>query len=333
MKAAVITGIGQISVETVPDPTCGPKDVIVQVIASGICGTDLHILQGEFAPSLPIIPGHEFSGIITEIGKEVKGFKVGDKVAVDPSLYCGECFYCKRAQGNMCENWNAIGVTKPGGAAEYVSAPAANLYKLPDSIDIKNAGLIEPLSCAVHGFDRLPRMTGSNYLIYGSGTMGLMMMEMAKRNGAAAVYMVDVNAERLETAKKLGNSRVATSADQFKDQPRGWDVVIDCTGNAKAIADAIPRTMPGGTFLQFGVSDYATRTEVNPYWIYNKEITITGSMAVLHSFDRAGDLLAEGLLNSDVMISHRFPLDDYAKAVEMFKNGIGRKITIEPHSK
>ena len=120
MKAAVITGIGKISVESVPDPICGPKDVILEVIASGICGTDLHILQGEFAPSLPIIPGHEFSGVITEVGKEVVGFKVGDKVAGDPSLYCGECFYCKRARGNMCENWNAIGVTKPGAAAEHV---------------------------------------------------------------------------------------------------------------------------------------------------------------------------------------------------------------------
>jgi 2-desacetyl-2-hydroxyethyl bacteriochlorophyllide A dehydrogenase len=233
----------------------------------------------------------------------------------------------------MCENWNAIGVTKPGGAAEYVSAPAACLYKLPESIDIKNAGLIEPLSCAVHGFDKLPRNPASNYLIYGSGTMGLMMMELARRSGAASVSMVDVNAEKLETAKKLGITRVATSADDFKDMPRGWEVVIDCTGNAKAIADAIPRTMPGGTYLQFGVSDYATRVEVNPYWIYNKEITILGSMAVLHSFDRAGDLLAAGVLDPEVMISHRFPLDDYAKAVEMFKNGIGRKLTIEPKKK
>ena len=331
MKAAVITGIGNISVETVPDPICGPKDVILEVIASGICGTDLHILQGEFAPSLPIIPGHEFSGVITEIGKEVVGFKIGDKVAGDPSLYCGECFYCKRARGNMCENWNAIGVTKPGAAAEYVAVPAKNLYKLPDSIDIKDAGLIEPLSCAVRGYDVLPRYPASNYLIYGSGTMGLMMAELARKNGAASVYMVDINSARLETAKKLGFSKLANSADEFKDQPRGWDVVIDCTGNTKAISDAITRTMPGGTFLQFGVANTHAKIEVEPYWIYNKEITITGSMAVLHTFDRAGDLLAGGVLKPGVMISDRFDLDHYPKAIEQFKNGIGRKITIEPN--
>jgi threonine dehydrogenase-like Zn-dependent dehydrogenase len=142
--------------------------------------------------------------------------------------------------------------------------------------------------------------------------------------------MVDVNKERLETAKTLGITRVATSANDFETE-YGWDVVIDCTGNKQAIQDAIGRTMPGGTFLQFGVANTGTRVEIDPFWIYNKEITIAGSMAVLHSFDRAGDLLAAGVLNADVMISHRFGLDDYAKAVDMFKNGVGRKMTIEPN--
>ena len=330
MKAAIITGIGQISVETVPDPKCEDREVIIEVAAVGICGTDLHILEGEFAPSLPIIPGHEFSGKIIEVGKKVTEYKVGQLVAADPSLFCGECFYCKRARGNLCLNWNAIGVTKPGGAAQYVAAPVKNLYLLPPEIDVKDAGLIEPLSCAVRGYDVLPRIPGSNYLIYGSGTMGLMMMELARRNGAATVSMVDINKERLETAKTLGITRVATSANDFETE-YGWDVVIDCTGNKAAIQDAIGRTMPGGTFLQFGVANLGTKIEIDPFWIYNKEITIAGSMAVLQSFDRAGDLLASGVLKPDVMISHRFGLDDYMKAVDMFKNGIGRKMTIEPN--
>ncbi|NBQ35506.1 MAG: alcohol dehydrogenase, partial [Actinobacteria bacterium] len=187
-----------------------------------------------------------------------------------------------------------------------------------------------PLSCAVRGYDVLPRIPGSNYLIYGSGTMGLMMMELARRNGAATVSMVDINKERLETAKTLGITRLATSANEFETE-HGWDVVIDCTGNKAAIQDAIGRTMPGGTFLQFGVANLGTKIEIDPFWIYNKEITIAGSMAVLQSFDRAGDLLASGVLKPDVMISHRFGLDDYIKAVDMFKNGIGRKMTIEPN--
>jgi 2-desacetyl-2-hydroxyethyl bacteriochlorophyllide A dehydrogenase len=329
MKAAIITGINQISVETVPDPTCGENEVVVQVAASGICGTDLHILEGEFAPTLPIIPGHEFSGTIVEVGSKVSDYKVGQKVAVDPSLHCGYCFYCKRARGNLCENWGGIGISIPGGAAEFSAVPAKNLYLLPDEIDVRNASLIEPLSCAVRGYDVLPRMPGSHYLIYGSGTMGLMMMELARRNGAASVSMVDINEKRLETARTLGITKLATSADEFESE-RGWDVVIDCTGNEKAIQDAIPRTMPGGTFLQFGVANTHAKVEINPFWVYNKEITIAGSMAVLHSFERAGDLLAAGVLNPDVMISHRFGLDDFPKAVQMFKDGIGRKMTIEP---
>ncbi len=332
MKAAVIQAVGQVGVETVPDPTCGDREVIVEVAVVGICGTDLHILEGEFAPSLPIIPGHEFGGIIVEVGKRVSEFKVGDKVAVDPSLHCGECFYCKRGRGNLCENWGGIGVSISGGAAQYVAAPVKNLYLLPPQIALEDSALIEPLSCAVRGYDVLPRIPGSNYLIYGSGTMGLMMMELARRNGAATVSMVDVREERLESAKRLGISRVATNADDFRSE-RGWDVVIDATGNTKAIQDAIKRTMPGGTFLQFGVANTHAKVEIEPFWIYNKEITIAGSMAVLHSFERAGDLLAEGVLNADVMISHRFTLDEYPKAMDMFKNGIGRKMTIEPNRK
>ena len=159
-----------------------------------------------------------------------------------------------------------------------------------------------------------------------------MMMELARRNGASSVSMVDVNEKRLETARTLGITNLATSADQFETE-RGWDVVIDCTGNEKAIQDAITRTMPGGTFLQFGVANTHAKVEIEPFWVYNKEITIAGSMAVLHSFERAGDLLAVGALNADVMISHRFALDEYPKAIQMFKDGIGRKLTIEPGRK
>lgn len=331
MKAAVIQSIGKITIETVPDPACGDREVIIEVAAVGICGTDLHILDGEFAPSLPIIPGHEFGGTIIETGKKVMEFKVGQKVAVDPSLHCGECHFCKRARGNLCLNWGGLGVTKAGGAAQYVAAPVKNLFLLPENVDVRNSGLIEPLSCAVRGYDVLPRIPGSHYLIYGSGTMGLMMMELARRNGASTVSMVDVNEKRLETARKLGVERTATSANEFTSE-YGWDVVIDCTGNTAAIQDAIKRTTPGGTFLQFGVANENAKVEIEPFWVYNKEITIAGSMAVLHSFERAGELFAAGVLNPDVMISHRFGLDDYPKAVQMFRDGVGRKMTIEPNA-
>jgi 2-desacetyl-2-hydroxyethyl bacteriochlorophyllide A dehydrogenase len=329
VRAAIITGVGTSEVGTVDDPSPGPRDVIVDVAACGICGTDLHILQGEFAPTLPIVPGHEFAGEIVEIGSEVTALAVGDRVAVDPSLYCFECYYCRRGQNNLCENWNAIGVSKPGGAAEFAKAPFSNCVKLPDNVRTADAALIEPLSCAVRGYDVLKSQLANTVLIYGSGTMGLMMLELAKRVGAASVDMVDLNDERLATAQQLGLTRSANSADEL-DMPRGWDLVIDATGNAQAIQDAIGRVGKGGTYLQFGVSDYAARATIEPYKIYNQEITITGSMAVLHSYERAAALFADGVIDPEVFISDRLPLEDYSKALEQFAAGVGRKIQVVP---
>jgi 2-desacetyl-2-hydroxyethyl bacteriochlorophyllide A dehydrogenase len=329
MKAAVITGVGSYEVAEVPDPVPGPRQVVVEVAGCGICGTDLHILQGEFAPTLPIVPGHEFAGTIAALGNDVTGLKVGDRVAVDPSLYCFECYYCRRGKNNLCENWGAIGVSHPGGAAQYAVAPMANCVLLPESVSLADAALIEPLSCAVRGYDVLRSQLANTVLIYGSGTMGLMMLELAKRVGAASVDMVDLNPERLATARQLGVSGAAASADEF-DRPRGWDLVIDATGNAKAIQDGLERVGKGGTFLQFGVSDYAARASIEPYKIYNQEITITGSMAVLHSYERAAALFADGVIDPAVFISDRLPLADYGLALERFAAGVGRKIQVIP---
>ncbi|HWU10556.1 MAG TPA: zinc-dependent alcohol dehydrogenase family protein, partial [Streptomyces sp.] len=313
MRAAIVEAPGKVSVTTVPDPAPGPREVVVSVASCGLCGTDLHILQGEFAPTLPIVPGHEFAGEIVGVGRDVTELAVGDRVAVDPSLHCHECRYCRSGRGNLCERWAAIGVTVPGGAAEYAVAPVANCVKLPEHIDVKDAALIEPLSCAVRGYDVLSSTLGAEVLIYGSGTMGLMMLELAKRTGAAGVDILDVNPERLATAALLGCSRSAAGADEL-DRPAGWDVVIDATGNAGAIQDGLGRVAKGGTFLQFGVADYATTAVIEPYRIYNQEITITGSMAVLHSYERAAELFANGVLDPDTFISDRIPLDRYPEA-------------------
>ena len=333
MKAVVISAPGQVEVTTVDDPTPGPRDVVVDVAACGICGTDLHILDGEFAPTLPIVPGHEFSGIVVALGTDVDpaaaGIAVGDRVAVDPSLYCMECHYCRIGRNNLCERWNAIGVSKPGAAAEFVAVPAANCVRMPESVDLADAALVEPLSCAVRGYDILRASLASHYLVYGAGTMGLMMMELAKRAGAATVDMVDLNATRLETARELGCTNTVTSADQLS-MPRGWDVVIDCTGVVAAIEDGLTRVGKGGTFLQFGVSEAEARARFSPYRVYNEEITIVGSMAVLHSYERAAEMFLAGVLKPDVMISDRYPLDRYPEALDQFKRGVGRKIQVLP---
>jgi 2-desacetyl-2-hydroxyethyl bacteriochlorophyllide A dehydrogenase len=329
VKAAVIEAPGKVTVTTVPDPTPGPREVVVDVAACGLCGTDLHILQGEFAPTLPVVPGHEFAGEVVGLGSEVTELAIGDRVAVDPSLYCNECRYCRVGRNNLCDRWRAIGVTVAGGAAEYAVAPVANCVRLPDHVDVQDAALIEPLSCAVRGYDVLNSRLGSRVLIYGSGTMGLMMLELAKRTGAASVDVVDVNPERLATARALGCSRSAASAAEL-EQPRGWDVVIDATGNPAAIQDGLGRVAKAGTFLRFGVADYATTATIEPYKIYNQEITITGSMAVLHSYERAAALFAAGVLDPEVFISHRLPLAEYPQALDQFRSGQGRKIVVVP---
>ena len=330
MRAAVISGVGQVELTTVDDPTPGPRDVVVDVAACGLCGTDLHILQGEFAPTLPVIPGHEFAGEVVAAGAEVDELAVGDRVAVDPSLYCYGCHYCRSGHNNLCERWQAIGVTRAGGAAEYVAVPARNCVRLPDHVATRDAALIEPLSCAIRGYDVLRSQLANRVLIYGSGTMGLMMLQLAKRTGATSVDVVDINPDRLVTARELGCTETASSPDEIDGRPYGWDLVVDATGNAHAIQDGLNRVGKGGTFLQFGVSDYAARATIEPYKIYNQEITITGSMAVLHSYERAADLFAAGVLDPEIFISDRFPLEEYPKALDTFKRGIGRKIQVIP---
>jgi 2-desacetyl-2-hydroxyethyl bacteriochlorophyllide A dehydrogenase len=331
MKAAVVKSIGEIGIESVDDPTPGPREVVVQVAAVGLCGTDLHILQGEFAPSLPLIPGHEFAGEVVALGTDVDTVAVGDRVAVDPSLYCFECHYCRLGRNNLCLYWGGIGVTTSGGAAEFVAVPAANCVRLPESVATADATLIEPLSCAVRGYDVLRSQLGAHVLIYGAGTMGLMMLQLAQRVGATSVDVVDVNADRLTVAARLGSTSTATSADQI-ERPYGWELVVDATGNERAIQDGIGRVGPGGTFLQFGVADYAARATIEPYRIYNKEITITGSMAVLHSYERAADLFAAGVLDPKVFITDRYPLDQYADAIEAFRSGAGLKTQVLPNA-
>lgn len=330
MRALVIETPGHFGVTTVPDPTPGPREVVVAPAAVGICGTDVHIVEGEFAPTpYPIIPGHEFTGEVVAVGSDVTDVRKGQQVAVDPSLFCGACHFCAIGQGNLCENWGAIGDTVDGAMAEFVRAPAANCYPLPASVDVVQGTLIEPLSCAVHGFDLLPRRLGDHYLIYGAGTMGLMMLQLAAVAGAASTSVVDINEERLKVAQRLGADAVAACADAF-DRPKGWETVIDCTGVIPVIEDALTRVRRGGTFQQFGVAPSADKATYSPFRVYNDETTIVGSMAVLHSYGRAVDLMARGVIDADTMITHSFGLDSFGEALQTFRDGSGRKIQIRP---
>ncbi|GAB3617178.1 zinc-dependent alcohol dehydrogenase family protein [Okibacterium endophyticum] len=329
MKAALFTEPGVVEYTTIPDPAPGPKDVIVDVASAGICGTDLHILQGEFADTFPIVPGHEFAGEVVAVGGEVTDVVVGDQVGVNPSFICYECRYCRKGLTNLCEVAGGYGTSFNGGAAEFAAVGSKYLVKLPENVRAIDASLIEPLSCAIRGYDVLRNQMGNRALIYGAGTMGLMMLQLAKRAGLASVEVVDMNPAKLEVAATLGCDAAVTSADQL-DRPYGWELVIDATGNERAIQDGLGRVDRGGTFLQFGVASYAARATIEPYKIFRHEITIVGSMATLNSYDRAVDLFATGVIDPEVFISDRLPLEQYAHALDLFREGKGRKIQVVP---
>ncbi|MFM9373334.1 zinc-dependent alcohol dehydrogenase family protein [Streptomyces sp. Da 82-17] len=329
MRAVLVSGPGQVAVTEQPDPTPGPGEVVVEVTSCGVCGTDMHILDGELpSAASPLVPGHELTGRVVALGPDVTGPKPGTRVAVDPNIPCGACHYCRIGRGNLCDDYRAVGVTRPGGFAEYVAVPARCAYVLPEGLSDAAAGLVEPLSCAVHGLNRLPRRPGEHHLIYGAGTMGLMMAAVVRQAGAASVSMVDLNRDRLDFAKTFAADQVAADAAEF-DRPHGFEVVIDATGALPAVEDGLGRVRKGGTFLQFGVSDPARKAAFSPYDVYNREIDIIGSMAVHNSFQPAIDLLAAGL-DLDALVSHVYGLDAFDTAVADFRAGTGRKIHIAP---
>lgn len=327
MKAIVIAGAHQVELTTVDDPTPAAGEVVVRVIGSGICGTDIHLAEGLFG-TFPLIPGHEFSGEVVALGAGVAGLRVGDFVAADPNLPCGACRQCQVGRVNLCENYAALGINRPGSAAEFIAVPEAVCVKLGGEQDVAAAALIEPLSCALHAMDLLRTPLGSHALIYGAGTMGLMMLQLTKLAGLSTVNVVDVNERKLLTADELGSSGTATSAAQL-DRAE-WDLVIDATGAAPAIADGLTRVAPAGTFLQFGVSNPEARVELSPYWVFEKEITIQGAVRPRFSFARAAQLFADGVLDPTIFISDELPLERYSTALERFAQGASRKIIIRP---
>jgi 2-desacetyl-2-hydroxyethyl bacteriochlorophyllide A dehydrogenase len=331
MKAVVIEKPNHMTVSRIEDPTPAAGEAVIKVEACGICGTDIHVLHGEFAPThYPIVPGHEFCGEVVAVAPDVLNVKTGDFVAVDPSLFCGKCRQCRLGRFNLCENWNAIGVGSANGAcAEFVAVPSANAFRLPPDMPRNWGALVEPLSCAVHGLDQVDLQVAEDYLIYGAGTMGLLLAQLAKESGAGRVDMVERNPQRHALAKRLAADRVAISADEL-DRPQGWDVVIDATGVVPAIEDGLRRVARGGTFLMFGVANADATATFSPFRVYNDEIKIIGSMAVLHSFERALALLAKGVIDCEAMITNRFPLDQYQGAIDTFLAGSGLKVQVGP---
>ncbi len=331
MRAVIWEEPGKLSVTEAADPAPGHGELIVQVGRCGICGTDVHIADGEFPPTpYPIIPGHEFAGRVVAVGTGVPpGWREGERVAVDPSLFCGYCPACHAGRGNLCANWNAIGDTVSGAFAEYVAVPAANTYRIPDSVDDAQGALIEPLSCAVHGLRRIGPVTGVDVLLTGAGTMGLLLLQLLRNAGAGSVSVVDRKESRLEAAKAVGADGVATDVAALDRGPFG--VVVDATGAPGAIEAGFGTLDRGGRLLIFGVTSGDATVSLSPFRIYNDEITVLGSMAVLNSFGTAADLMAAGAIDTAPLLGQPFTLAEFPEALASVRAGDGIKIQVAPN--
>jgi threonine dehydrogenase-like Zn-dependent dehydrogenase len=336
VRAIVVEKPGRVEVRDVPEPSPGPGEVLVRVSCCGICGTDLHIVDGEFPPTpYPITPGHEFSGQVVALGSEpLSGgrdgpvFEEGSLVAVDPSLFCGHCRPCRSGRGNLCENWGAIGDTVDGAFAELVAVPAANVYRLPEGFDGQTGAMVEPLACAVHGLDRLGPVVGRRVVLFGAGTMGLLLLQLLVRAGAAGISVVDPAHGRLAVASQLGAATTGPTADDL-DGAR-FEVAVDATGAPSAIEAALGLLERGGRLLVFGVAPAEAAVRVSPFRVYNDELTVIGSMAVLYSFGQAVDMLARGAVDVRPLLAEPMPLEQFALALRRVRAGDGVKTHVRP---
>ena len=332
MLAVVVEKPHEVEVRDIPRPEVGPNEALVRVGACGICGTDVHVIEGEFPPTkYPIVIGHEFGGEVVEVGRDVVGFKPGDRVGVDPTLNCGACYFCQRGMGNLCENWNGIGVARTnGGFAEYVVVPSRVLYPIPATMSWAEAALIEPVSCVVRGFHRLSPQVGESYLVYGAGPMGLLNAQVARFNGASTVAIVDINRSRLERARSVfGFDLLGATLDEVRHvAPRGFDNVIEATGVTKVAEMAINAVKRRGKLLLFGVCPPGEKAGYDVFRIYNEEITVLGTMAVLYSYGPAIDVIAAGAVDASKMVTHTFDIDAFPEALALARQGTGLKIQI-----
>ena len=307
-----------------PDPVPAAGEVLLRVAAAGVCGTDVHLDAGEFGPVYPLTPGHEIAGVVGGTGPGVTGLAEGDLVALDNMIACGHCRQCRRARPQFCASMRAMGVTDPGGFAEYVVAPAGKCHPAGD-LDPEAAALAEPVACVVHGLDVLQLRPGSDVLVFGTGPTGLILAQLLRGSGASRVTVAGRTPFKLDLAAAYGADEVVlmTAEDQRPGgarvaelAPDGFDVVIDATGSLEVLAGCAQLLGIGGTLFVYGMTPEAASLAISPYDVFRRELTIKGSFSQAFSFDRALALLRSGRVRTEGMVTHRFALPDYGAAIE-----------------
>jgi 2-desacetyl-2-hydroxyethyl bacteriochlorophyllide A dehydrogenase len=326
MRALVFHGKGDLRLETLPLPEPGPGEVRLRPLAAGICGTDAHILHGEFPAPAPVVLGHEVAGVVDAVGAGVKHVREGDLATLQPNTFCGLCRYCRTGREHLCPSMRAYGVHWNGGFAEAMVPRTGAIYRLPPETSPRAGCLAEPLACAIHGMDRLAVASGSTVLVLGAGLLGLMLIRLARLAGAGLVAVSEPHEARRADAATFGaDAAVDPAVDGWRERllaatsGEGFDHVIDAAGSAATLEAGVSLAARGGRILVFGVAPPGEVAQVRPNEVFSRELTIVGSLVNPYTHERAVNLLPHMML--DHLRLATFPLARFGEAFEAQASG------------
>ena len=338
MKAMVLRAPRELISDDVAQPRLGAGDVLVRVTHSGVCGTDLKIYNGSIPVSCPRIMGHEMIGEVVE-GGDSGAFRPGDRVIIDPELYCGACFHCRIGQTNLCENGKLVGRDVNGGFAEYLTAPASHVFRLPDSISSRTAPMIQVLTTCLHAQRQINIFPGESVAVLGLGVTGQLHVQLARARGAGPVIGITRSAEKRALAQQLGADLTipggpgATERVRDATEGRGADVIIETTGVMQSLADAVTMARFGGRLLLFGIIT-AKEGALPFYDLYFKELLLINSrVAKSEDYPASIALVERGMVRLEPLVSDVMPLAKLNEAIGMLGSDNGRrmKIILEHH--
>ncbi len=342
MKAAVFYGKQDLRVEDVAMPTPGENDVLVKVHACGICGTDVHIFNGdEGAAKTPpaTVLGHEFAGEVVQVGQCVTAVKVGDRVCIDPNLLCNDCYYCKSGIGHFCESMVGIGTTVNGGFAEYCSVPVSQVYPFPPSLSYEKAAMTEPVACCLHGIDMCDISCGDTVAVIGGGMIGLLMLQLAKLRGAATLILIEPLADKRALGERLGANLTIdpihedVAAVLAEHGIERISTVIECVGKTATMEQAIAIAGKKSTVMLFGLTAPDDTMALKPFEIFKKEITLKASFINPYTQKRAIDLIASGKIDVSSMVCAVESLEELPAILADGKRRAQGKFIISPEAK
>ncbi|XP_063241841.1 D-altritol 5-dehydrogenase-like isoform X1 [Bacillus rossius redtenbacheri] len=331
---------GQLQLRVVDVPRARGEDVLVQVAFSGVCGTDLHAMQGGFPcrQTGPLTLGHEFCGVVRAVGDQVRVVKVGDRVAVNPKRGCDRCGLCQDGRYQFCEvdaAAHSVGMWRDGGWAELCLVPEKNLHRLPAGMSLRQASLMEPLSCVVHGWElAAPLPVGSRVLVLGAGVIGNLWAALLHHHGHRQVTVSEPLEGRRRALHKLGTGYEVVSPAELRAKPAGWtvDLVVDCSGHAPAVQHALGLLGPGGTLLLFGVAPPRAVISISPYDMYKNELKIKAVNRNPFTCNKALGLIeamGDRYIDFEKLGVKTFRLTEYKSAIEELAKGSISKAMFE----